>query len=112
MRTIPLDGEWSLQQAGKNESMKATVPGTVHTDLLSAGKIPNPYFRDNEDSLQWIGEVDWIYSRKFDVPSELLEKKNIILRCEGLDALAAIRINSREVARTDNMFRTYEFDVK
>jgi beta-mannosidase len=112
MPIISLDGEWSLQQAGNNESIKATVPGTVHTDLLSAGKIPDPYFRDNEDSLQWIGEVDWIYSREFDVPAEFLEKKQIVLRCEGLDTLAVIKINSREIARTDNMFRIFEFDVK
>ena len=112
MPIISLDGEWSLQQAGNNESIKATVPGTVHTDLLSAGKIPDPYFRDNEDSLQWIGEVDWIYSREFAVPAEFLEKKQIVLWCEGLDTLAVIKINSREIAWTDNMFRTYEFDVK
>ena len=62
-QVIELDGEWILQQAGKNETLKATVPGSVHSDLLAAGKIPDPYYRDNEDSLQWIGEVDWIYRR-------------------------------------------------
>ncbi|UCD08226.1 MAG: glycoside hydrolase family 2 protein [Dehalococcoidales bacterium] len=112
MHIFHLDGEWSLRQAGNNESIKVTVPGTVHTDLLSAAKIPDPYYRDNEDSLQWIGEVDWIYSRKFEVSEELVEKKRIILRCEGLDTLATIKINSHEIGRTDNMFRTYEFDVK
>src|SRR5690606_2601136 len=35
-----------------------------------------------------------------------------ILRCEGLDTLATIRLNDVEIARTDNMFRTYEFNVK
>ncbi|UCC17486.1 MAG: hypothetical protein JSU58_02775 [Dehalococcoidales bacterium] len=112
MHILHLDGEWDLRQTGKNESIKATVPGTVHTDLLSAGKIPDPYYRDNEDSLQWIGETDWIYSRKFIITTEFLANKQIILRCEGLDTLATIKINSREIARTDNMFRTYEFDVK
>ena len=57
---LNLSGEWTLRQAGKNESIKATVPGSVHTDLLAAGKIPDPYYRDNEDRLQWIGEEDWI----------------------------------------------------
>jgi len=112
MHIVHLDGEWSLRQPGKNESIKATVPGTVHTDLLRAGKIPDPYYRDNEDSLQWIGEVDWIYSRKFEISPEFLEKEHIILRCEGLDTLATIQLNSHKIARTDNMFRTYEFDVK
>ena len=112
MHTILLDGAWSLRQAGKKESVKATVPGTVHMDLLSAAKIPDPYYRDNEDSLQWIGEVDWIYSRQFEMPREFLDKKKVILRCEGLDTLAVIKINSREIARTDNIFRIFEFDMK
>jgi beta-mannosidase len=112
MITMDLGGEWTLQQAGKREYIKATIPGCVHTDLQTAGKIPDPYYRDNEDSLQWIGEVDWIYRRTFDIQKDFLEHEQIFLRCEGLDTLATIKINSREITRTDNMFRTYEFDVK
>ncbi len=112
MRTIDLDGEWTLRQAGRNDAIPATVPGTVHTDLLAAGVIPDPYHRDNESHLQWIGETDWVYRRRFDVPDDFLAHDRVLLRCEGLDTLATVRINSHEVARTDNMFRTYEFDVK
>ena len=111
-QTIDLAGEWTLRQAGKKESIKAIVPGTVHTDLLAAGKLPAPYYRDNEDRLQWIGEVDWIYQREINIPPQFLQREQIILSCEGLDTLATIKINSRELARTDNMFRTWEFDVK
>ena len=111
-QVIELDGEWILQQAGKNETLKATVPGSVHSDLLAAGKIPDPYYRDNEDSLQWIGEVDWIYRRSFEVPEDFLRQKQILLRCEGLDTMAAIKINSQQIAKTDNMFRAWEFEVK
>ena len=35
--------------------MPATVPGSVHTDLLAAGCIPDPYLDDNERLLAWIG---------------------------------------------------------
>ena len=109
---LDLSGEWTLQQAGKKEIIQANVPGTVHTDLLTAGKIPDPYYRDNEDRLQWISEVDWVFLRTFDIPKDFLRHEQVLLRCEGLDTLAVIKINSREIARTDNMFRTYEFDVK
>jgi beta-mannosidase len=111
-QTIDLGGEWTLRQAGKKETVKAIVPGAVHTDLLTAGKIPDPYYRDNEDRLQWIGETDWIYQREFDIQQEFLKHEQIILRCAGLDTLATIKINSRELSRTNNMFRTWEFDVK
>jgi beta-mannosidase len=111
MQIFSLDGEWTLQQTGKKETVKAVVPGNVHTDLLTAGKIPDPYYRDNEDSLQWVGEAGWTYSREFQISEEFLEHgEKIILRCYGLDTLAVIKINAREIARTENMFRTYEFD--
>jgi beta-mannosidase len=109
---LDLSGEWTVQQYSKQDTLKATVPGTVHTDLLAAGKIPDPYYQDNEDRFQWVGEVNWIYKRTFDIQKEFLGNEQVLLRCEGLDTLAAIKINSKDIARTDNMFRTYEFDVK
>jgi len=112
VQIIDLNGEWTLRQAGKKEVIPALVPGTVHTDLLVAGKIPDPYYQDNEDRVQWIGEADWIYKRAFNVPKDYLLNEQVLLCCEGLDTLATIKINAAEIARTDNMFRTYEFDVK
>ncbi|MCP4378653.1 MAG: hypothetical protein GY794_21065, partial [bacterium] len=32
--------------------------------------------------------------------------------CDGLDTLAAINLNEAQVGKTDNQFRTWEFDVK
>lgn len=40
----------------------ARVPGSVQTDLLAAGIIGDPFYRDNETRLQWIGLADWQYS--------------------------------------------------
>ena len=41
-------------------------PGCVHTDLLAAGLIPDPYLDDNETRLAWIGRTDWVYETTFD----------------------------------------------
>ena len=111
IQTIALNGEWNLKQAGKRATVKAVVPGTVHTGLRAAGRIPDPYYRGNEDRLQWIGEADWIYTRTFHLSRDFLRHEYIALRCEGLDTLATIILNSKEGARSDNMFRTYEFDA-
>src|SRR5674476_710941 len=40
---------------------KASVPGTIHTDLINNKLIPDPFYSDNEKRLQWIGEMDWDY---------------------------------------------------
>ncbi len=111
-RRLNLNGSWQLARSGADDWIPATVPGCVHTDLLAAGKIPDPFFRDNEKSLQWIGESDWTFRRTFEAPEEIFKFDHVRLRCDGLDTLAALKINGREIGNTDNMFRTWEFDVK
>ncbi|HEV2331386.1 MAG TPA: glycoside hydrolase family 2 protein [Verrucomicrobiae bacterium] len=111
-RRLKLGGAWRVSQKGKADWIPATVPGCVHTDLLAAGKIPDPYYRDNEKQVQWITEADWIYERSFDLPKDVLKNEFILLRCEGLDTVATIEINGIEVGRADNMFRVWEFNVR
>ena len=109
---LDLGGAWQINREGTNETIPAVVPGCIHTDLLAAKQIPDPFFRDNEKLVQWVGEANWIYRRSFDVAPDLLAHEHVVLKCEGLDTLATVRLNGTQVARTDNMFRTYEFDVK
>jgi beta-mannosidase len=114
METLTLNGRWQVSQADHSDSkwLPAVVPGCVHTDLLDAGEIPDPFYGDNELQVMWVGEVDWLYRRIFSVPETFLEHEKVVLHCDGLDTLATIRLNGTEIGRTDNMFRTYEFDVK
>ncbi|MHB9130665.1 MAG: beta-mannosidase [Armatimonadota bacterium] len=112
MQQLSLNGAWTVTQTGTHDEIPAQVPGTIHQDLLAAGRIEDPYYRDNEDALQWIGETGWIYRHTFTVTEAFLTHARILLRCDGLDTLATVTINGLPVARTDNMFRTWEFDVK
>ena len=111
MHTLSLDGEWIVRQKGQSSSIPATVPGCVHTDLLRAGQIDDPYVADNEKHLMWIGETDWTYERTFHVEKTLLDAARIDLVCDGLDTLAQIKINGRIIGKTDNAFRVWRFDV-
>ena len=38
--SLSLDKGWELAQVGRNEWLPATVPGTVHQDLISHNKLP------------------------------------------------------------------------
>ncbi|WP_433531865.1 glycoside hydrolase family 2 protein [Micromonospora sp. CA-263727] len=87
----------------------AAVPGCVHTDLLAAGLIPDPYLDDNETALGWIGHTDWVYETTFDRPAG--DHRRLDLVCAGLDTVATITLNGVEVGRTENMHRGYRFDV-
>ncbi len=109
---IELNSGWQFSQAGMNEWKPATVPGTVHTDLLNNKLISDPFYRTNEKDLQWIDKVNWEYKVSFDVPSDLLKKKSIYLIFKGLDTYANIFLNNSPILSTDNMFREWKVDIK
>lgn len=89
-------------------SLRATVPGVVHTDLLAAGLIDDPYRDNREAELQWIGHADWQYSTQFDLPEG---RNHHELLFEGLDTVATVTVNGKEVLRAANQHRTYRVDV-
>ncbi|MBO4548538.1 MAG: glycoside hydrolase family 2 protein, partial [Abditibacteriota bacterium] len=111
---ISLDGEWTLRSASPTPEgeicIPATVPGCVHTDLMSAGIIDDPFYRDNEYRDKWVYMADFSYSRRFTLDS-LPPGRTFLLECDGLDTLCRIYLNGAPVAETKNMFRRYAFDV-
>jgi beta-mannosidase len=92
--------------------MKASVPGTVHTDLLAQGKIPDPFYRMQERDVQWVEEEDWVYRKDFRVEREMLRERWIELVAEGLDTIATVRLNGRLVGESANMFVGHRFNIK
>jgi len=112
MKELTLSGNWSVKRSGTDFEISAIVPGDIYGDLMRNKKIPDPYYRDNENKLQWIGRSDWIYSRDFEVSKSTLDFDKVLLHCDGLDTIATVNINGNLIAKTDNMFREYEWDVK
>ncbi|MFF3066536.1 glycoside hydrolase family 2 protein [Oerskovia sp. NPDC057915] len=87
----------------------ATVPGTVHTDLLAAGIVPDPYLDDNEHVLAWIGRCDWEYRTTFEWTPDGHERHDLV--ADGLDTVAAVTLNGHLLAETANQHRTYRLPV-
>jgi beta-mannosidase len=116
-----LDQKWEFRLAADQESPQAditpqkwypaTIPGTVHTDLLNADLIPDPFYGKNEIDLQWIGQRDWEYQTQFDFPSEMETEKTTYLIFKGLDTFAHIYLNGELIGKTENMFINYRFTV-
>ncbi|BDD12771.1 beta-mannosidase (plasmid) [Fulvitalea axinellae] len=107
-----LEGDWKFRQADKNEWMSATVPGTVHTDLLANKKISDPFYRTNEKDQQWIETKDWEYSVVFDTPEGVLDRDVVALEFPGLDTYADVFLNDSLILKSDNMFVGYEVPCK
>jgi beta-mannosidase len=113
MRVLPLaSSPWRFRDCSVSAWLPARVPGCVHTDLLRAGKIPDPRRGTNEAGLQWIDERDWEYSAEFTVEGALLDEEVVELVADGLDTIAAVRLNGALVARTENMFIGHRWDVR
>ena len=70
-----LNTGWEFKNLTDKNWLPATVPGTIHTDLLNNKIINEPFFRDEETKLQWIGNETWMYRLTFDVENEILQKK-------------------------------------
>ncbi|PYT04137.1 MAG: beta-mannosidase [Acidobacteria bacterium] len=109
---IFLHSGWKFREAGKGEWRAANVPGCVHTDLLANKLIEDPFYRDDEPKLQWIGKTDWEYQTTFDAPPELLKREHVELVFEGLDTYATVTLNGSVLLEADNMFRTWRVDAK
>jgi beta-mannosidase len=107
-RFQPLVGPWKFLHDGAWYS--AQVPGCVHMDLFRNGLIPDPFWGANEGPLQWIEEKDWIYRIEFDLQNP--DYQHVELVAEGLDTVTEIRLNNGLVARTDNMFTGYRYDIQ
>ncbi len=115
------DSNWTLQAVGdlslvpdgiREQTIKATVPGCVHTDLMAAGLIPDPYVGMNELDLLWIGRTDWRYVATFDVDADTLAHDRVDVVCEGLDTLAELRLNGEKLGEADNMHIRRRFNAK
>lgn len=120
--TTPLDHGWQFRlqpddaqapaHADAAQWHAATVPGTVHTDLLANKFIPDPYVGAAEAGLQWIGLANWEYRTTFDAPREALQDARSDLVFGGLDTFAEVWLNGEKLLDANNAFRTWRVPVQ
>ncbi|HEX2618020.1 MAG TPA: hypothetical protein VHL57_10790, partial [Flavobacteriales bacterium] len=109
---LALHEGWTMGQEGTTQRWPAQVPGVVHTDLLRAGVIPDPFHDENVDNVQWIERADWVYERTVQVDEAVLRHGHVDLVFEGLDTYAEVYWNDVLLGRADNMFRRWTYPLK
>lgn len=109
---LVLEGPWTIQQDGDSLRIPATVPGTVQTDLMRAGLLPDAWHGTLADSTLWVAERSWTYSLRFDCPAATLDHRSQELVFHGIDTHAHIRLNGQLLDSTANMFRSYRLPVQ
>lgn len=109
---VNLGGAWRMREADSGTWHSAHVPGSVYADLTADGTMPDPFWRENElDAFERM-KKDYVYQRAFTVTEAQLAHAHVELVCEGLDTLAHVSLNGREIAFADNMHITWVWDVK
>ncbi|MEU7282103.1 glycoside hydrolase family 2 protein [Streptomyces sp. NPDC045431] len=97
---------WSLRHG--DALLPARVPGCVHTDLLAARVIPDPFIGRNETEVAWVGRQAWSYVTALTHDSTH-ERTELVF--EGLDTAAEITLAGDALGATRNMHRHHRFDV-
>ncbi len=121
MKTQLIDRNWKLyalspakelEGKGAEAGIPGSVPGSVYSDLLSAGLIEDPYYRDNETAALSVMDGDFRYEAVFDAPEDILSEEEVLLHFDGIDTIADIGLNGTALGHTENMHRIYEYPVK
>jgi beta-mannosidase len=96
------DGDW----------LEIRVPGSVHRTLIAAGRIPDPFYDQNETACAWMEEREWWFRLDLDAPAEPAKSdERWRLVFHGLDTFATIWLEGEAIGRHENMFRPAVFDV-
>ena len=113
----PIDKRWMFKQADKKDSKfleVAQFPTNVHLDLIARGIIADPFIGKNENDVQWVGEVPWVYKTTFPSPKLSSEERSsvkAVLAFDGLDTYATVILNGKEILKTESMFIPERVDV-
>src|ERR1700761_4294295 len=115
-RSILLDNEWryrattSTNPAISSWQPSRRLPTEIHLDLLANNAIPEPFLGKNEEAVQWVGEETWVYERDFEVPEDVFGSgdRKAALVFEGLDTFATVKLNGREILKSDNAFVAHQ----
>ncbi len=117
MNAYTLNGPWILRILGRDEDItgplgiRADVPGSVYSCLLSQGLIEDPYYRANELKILPVMDNDFEFSRSFQVDDEMMHADALLLKFDGIDTIADIYVNDLFLGHTENMHCSFEFDL-
>ncbi len=112
-----INENWEMQIVGENvygiseDWIEAQIPGSVYSNLLRHGLMPDPYDRMNELDALRLMENAFRFRTSFALSREQLDSDFLLLRFDGIDTLARIYLNGVLLGCADNMHRIWEYDI-
>lgn len=101
-----------MTRAATGEKYGVCVPSDNFTQLFELGKIPDPYYKDNEKLVEWVGREDWIYEKTFNLTDDDINSRKVLLVCKALDTICDVYVNGALAGKGENAHLKYEFDIK
>jgi beta-mannosidase len=108
---VPLIGDgWTINN---NESyfVRGQIPGTIHTILLAANQITEPYWGYNDINLRYLIYTPWTFRKNFSLTNDFLTLTQFTLHFDQIDTVANITLNGCIIGQTNNMFIAYTFNL-
>ena len=96
----------------EHTALSCAVPCSLYSVLARHGVIDDPYFGENEKKYERLAEYGCTFRAVFDAPASLTNKKRVRLVFYGIDTLSDVYLNGKKLGSTDNMHRTWKFDVR
>ncbi|MFP3153996.1 glycoside hydrolase family 2 protein [Lachnospiraceae bacterium ZAX-1] len=109
MKKQTLNGQWELSY--DDVTCKGEVPGSVYSFLLDAGKMEDPFYRENELDALALMDHKFVFHRNFSPIKGWKAGDRILLSCQGLDTICEVNVNGKAVGYANNMHRLWEFDL-
>jgi len=124
IKLISLDGDWQIAEGGiKSERLSGTwqdgipaeVPGSIHSALFRAGKLPDPTFGLNQKIARSESFKTWWMKRTFRYLSinkdDTVCSKNIRIIFGGVANRCTVWLNGNILGSHEGMFGGPEFDI-
>lgn len=108
---ISLEGNDWIITDHSNYTVQGQIPGTIHTILLAANQITDPYLRFNDFNLRYLILSNWTFRKQFAVNPSFLISDQINIYFEQIDTVSNVKVNNCSIGNTDSMFIPYTFVI-
>ncbi len=115
---LSLDGDWEMAEGGADarrlaspvweDAIPARVPGSVHSALWKAGRIPDPYFGRNDSIAEQQSYKTWWLRRVFTADSNLNAP---VLFFGGVANRCSVWLNGKLLGSHEGMFGGPRYDL-
>ena len=107
-----LKDNFQISISGQDTWYDMNVPGSAMETFCKEGILPDPYYGMNEYKWTEFWKNDFDIRSSFSVSADVIASEEILLTFYGIDTVADVFLNGKKLGHTENMHRTWVYQVK